>query len=185
MRASLAVDQDVTQPATDLEAVFAALYDEYFDFVWRSLLRMGVDASWVEDAAQDTFVVVHRRLSDLLPGASRSAFLYGVALRVARDYRRRARRKGTDELNVETAASRDAGPFDHAANAEAARLVKEFLGTLDQDKRTVFALCELEGLNVPEVSEALGVNLNTVYSRLRAGRERFNAYLEAKGQRRG
>ena len=186
MPTSLAIHPDVTEPATEAAGGFEALYNQYFDFVWRNLLRMGVDPSWVEDAAQDTFVVVHRRFADLLPTASASAFLYGVALRVARDYRRRARRKGTDALNTETTVSADADPFDHAANAEAARFVETFLTTLDEDKRAVFALCELEGMTVPEVSESLGVKLNTVYSRLRAGRERFHLYVDAmKGQGHG
>src|SRR5690349_1328594 len=134
MPTSLAIQRDVTEPPKEAAGTFEALYNQYFDFVWRNLLRMGVDPSWVEDAAQDTFVVVHRRFADLQPTASPSAFLYGVALRVARDYRRRVRRKGTDALNTETTISADAGPFDHAANAEAARFVETFLGTLDEDK---------------------------------------------------
>jgi RNA polymerase sigma-70 factor (ECF subfamily) len=158
---------------------FETLYNEHFDFVWRSLRRLGVDPSWVEDAAQDTFVVVHRRLSDLLPTASHKAFLFGIALRVAHDYRRRARRKGAEPLNLEGTISSDAGPFDQAARAQAVRLVDTFLTTLDEDKRAVFSLSELEDMTAPEVSEALGVKLNTVYSRLRAARERFIEYLAA------
>lgn len=166
-----------TQPEAPCD--FDTLYNEHFDFVWRCLSRLGVDASSVEDAAQDTFVVVHRRLSDLLPGASRKAFLFGIALRVAHGYRRRARRKGAEALNVEATASHDAGPFDRAARAEAARLVENFVSTLDEDKRGVFCLADLEDMSAPEISEALGVKLNTVYSRLRAARERFVAYLAA------
>jgi RNA polymerase sigma-70 factor (ECF subfamily) len=169
----------LTRTQVEAPRDFETLYNEHFDFVWRSLRRLGVDASWVEDAAQDTFIVVHRRLSDLLPTASCKAFLFGIALRVAHDYRRRARRKGAEQLNVEGMVSRDAGPFDQTARAEAARLVETFLGTLDEDKRAVFSLSELEDMTAPEVSEALGIKLNTVYSRLRAARDRFIAYLAA------
>jgi RNA polymerase sigma-70 factor, ECF subfamily len=176
---------DASPPIAEAAADFGALYDEHFDFVWRCLCRMGVDPSWAEDAAQDTFVVVHRRLHDLLPHASRTAFLYGIALRVARDYRRRARRKGAETLNEEGTISKDAGPFDQTAAAEAARLMERFLATLDEDKRAVFALVELEGMTAPEVSQALGVRINTVYSRLRVGRDRFIAYLRAAGHSHG
>jgi RNA polymerase sigma-70 factor (ECF subfamily) len=168
-------------PAIDAACDFETLYAEHFGFVWRSLRRMGVDPSWVEDAAQDTFVVVHRRLHDLLPNASRTAFLYGIALRVAKDYRRRARRKATDALNEEGTMSGAEGPFDHTAKAEASRFVESFLATLDEDKRAAFALSELEDMSAPEVSAALGIPLNTVYSRVRIGRERFVAYVKAAG----
>jgi RNA polymerase sigma-70 factor (ECF subfamily) len=156
---------------------FETLYNEHFDFVWRSLRRLGVDASSVEDAAQDTFVVVHRRLQDLRPEASCKAFLFGIALRVAHDYRRRARRKGAESLDLEASISKDLGPFEQTAKVEAARLVERFLESLDEDKRAVFSLSDLEEMTAPEVSEALGVKLNTVYSRLRAARDLFIAYL--------
>jgi RNA polymerase sigma-70 factor (ECF subfamily) len=171
--------------ASEASCDFESLYNEHFGFVWRSLRRMGVDPSWVEDAAQDTFVVVHRRLRDLKADASRTAFLYGIALRVARDYRRRARRKGADVLNEEGTMSRAEGPFDQTARAEAARMLERFLATLDDDKRTAFALCELEGMSAPEVSEALGVPLNTVYSRVRVARERLIEYVNAAGNGHG
>jgi RNA polymerase sigma-70 factor (ECF subfamily) len=167
---------------------FEALYTEHFNFVWRNLRRLGVHSSLVEDAAQDTFVVVHRRLSDLRPDASPKAFLFGIALRVAHDYRRTARRKGTTSLDTELAESPGLGPDTAATRAEGRRMLDAFLEELDADKRAVFVMAELEEMTAPEISEALSVNLNTVYSRLRAGRERFVAFLAAnaaEGARRG
>jgi RNA polymerase sigma-70 factor (ECF subfamily) len=160
---------------------FEALYGQYFDFVWRSLRRLGVGPALVEDAAQDTFMILHRRLGDLRPDASPKAFLFGIALRVAHDYRRTARRKGADRLDLDGAMSKDAGPFERAAKAEAVRAVERFLESLDEDKRAVFVLAELEGMTAPEISDALSVNLNTVYSRLRLARERFVAFLALEG----
>lgn len=180
MSASLDAERPVALPArVELRSDFDALYSEHFDFVWRSLRRLGVDASLVEDAAQDTFVVVHRRFADLRPDASRKAFLFGIALRVAHDYRRRARRKSAESLDLEASPCKKLGPFEQTANAEAARLVERFLETLDEDKRAVFCLSDLEDMSAPEISEALGVKLNTVYSRLRAARDLFIAYSAA------
>ena len=42
-------------------------------------------------------------------------------------------------------------------------------------------LSELEGMTAPEISEATGVNLNTLYTRLRTARQRFNALVEQRG----
>ncbi|MDB4975877.1 MAG: polymerase sigma factor RpoE [Myxococcaceae bacterium] len=161
---------------TAVSHAFDALYGEHFNFVWRSLRRLGVHPSWVEDAAQDTFLVVHRRLADLRPDASAKAFLFGIALRVARDYRRRAQRKHAVSLDVEKEVSQLSGPFERAAKAQAVRKLEAFLATLDEDRAAVFVLSELEGMTAPEISQALGANQNTVYSRLRTARERFIAF---------
>jgi RNA polymerase sigma-70 factor (ECF subfamily) len=160
---------------------FEALYSQHFDFVWRSLRRLGIGPALVEDAVQDTFMILHRRLGDLRPDASPKAFLFGIALRVARDYRRTARRKGADRLDLDSAISKEVGPFERTAKAEAVRAIERFLASLDEDKRTVFLLAELEGMTAPEISEALATNLNTVYSRLRVARERFVSFLALEG----
>lgn len=170
----------VTAPLT-----FDQLYARYFDFVWRSLRRLGVAAALVEDAAQDTFIVLHRRLDALREDASPKAFLFGIALRVANDYRRRARRKGASSLSdVHEPIARES-PFEDLARTEAARLIERFLDQLEQERRAVFVLIELEGMTAPEVSEALSVNLSTVYTRLRAARQRFVEFLEEQGRGHG
>jgi RNA polymerase sigma-70 factor (ECF subfamily) len=171
--------------ACDAGRDFDTLYEAYFDFVWRSLRRLGVPPSLAEDATQDAFVVVHRRLSDLRSDASPKAWLFGIALRVAHDYRRTLRRKGTSSLDAEAAPSKEHSPFDRTAKAQAAQVLERFLGTLDDDKHAVFVLAELEEMSAPEISEALTVNLNTVYSRLRAARERFVTYLKESGGQHG
>jgi RNA polymerase sigma-70 factor (ECF subfamily) len=164
---------------------FEDLYGRYFDFVWRSLRRLGVPPALVEDATQDSFVVVHRRISDLRPDASEKAWLFGIAIRVARDYRRTQRRKGTTSIDTDTATSSDLGPFERTAKAEAGRVLERFLVSLEDDKRAVFVMAELEGMTAPEISDASGTNLNTVYSRLRGARERFVAFLNVEGGRHG
>lgn len=164
------------------ERTFDALYEEHFDFVWRSLRRLGVHPALVEDAAQDTFVVVHRRMSDLRPECSAKAWLFGIAMRVAADYRRTRKRKGTVSYDVDMTAASDTGPYEGALRAEAVRFVERFLASVDEDKRAVFVMADLEGMSAPEISEALGTNLNTVYSRLRLVRERFLAYMRAEGR---
>jgi RNA polymerase sigma-70 factor (ECF subfamily) len=131
---------------------FDDLYVRHFSFVWRNLRRLGVPEALVEDAAQDTFVVVHRRLSDLRPDASPKAWLFGIALRVAHDYRRTRQRKPALSLDAETQASPDRGPFEKTARAQAGRVLHRFLETLDPDKRAVFMLAEMEEMSAPEMS---------------------------------
>lgn len=172
-----------TPPSTAVLAPrsFEDIYAQSFDFVWRSLRRLGVPHELLDDAAQDTFIVVHRKLGELRPDASSKAWAFGIALRVARDYRRRLRRKPTVSHDMDMAASTSAGPFESTAAAQALRVLERFLGTLDDDKRAVFVLAELEEMSAPEIGEALGTGINTIYSRLRIARERFVAFLASQG----
>lgn len=160
---------------------FDAIYDRHFDFVWRSLRRLGVPDALLDDAAQDCFVVVHRKLDTLREGASVHAWLFGISMRIARNYRRSARRKPTTSLDTDSAESPESGPFDDLASTEARKTLQRFLDSLDEDRRAVFVLAELEDLSAPDISEALGARVNTVYSRLRTARERFVAFLAKEG----
>jgi RNA polymerase sigma-70 factor, ECF subfamily len=158
---------------------FEAIYEEHFGFVWRSLRRLGLSPSSAEDAAQDTFIVFHRKLDSLRGHASAKSFLFGIARRVASDYRRAGRRV-TESPDAEL-ASLEKGPFEHTAELQANRMLERFLDTLDEDKRVAFALADLEGLTVPEICQLTGANHNTVYSRLRAARAQLAHFLASQG----
>src|SRR5882724_509457 len=69
---------------------FSAIYDAYFDFVWRSLRRLGVPEATLDDAAQDVFVVVHRRLPEFEARSTVKTWLFGIVLRVVATHRRTA-----------------------------------------------------------------------------------------------
>lgn len=153
---------------------FTAVYEQYFDFVWRSCRRLGVPDRTVDDAVQDVFIVVHRRLCDFEGRSSLKSWIFGIARRVARDHRRRISRKERGEALPETLAdSRQASPLESAQKSQALLLLHQLLDTLDDEKREVFLLAELEQMTVPEIASSIDVNVNTVYSRLRAARKAF------------
>ena len=153
---------------------FESVYDRWFDFVWRTVRRLGVADASVDDAVQDVFVVVHRRLGDFEGRSSVKTWLFGISMRVAKDYRRSAsRRRPTEPLRESLVDAPCGCPMENAAQNEAVQLLHELLDTLDDDKRAVFVMAELEQMSVPEIADALEVNLNTVYSRLRAARAAF------------
>jgi len=147
---------------------FEGLYAAHFRFVWRTLRALGVPAAATDDAAQDVFLVVHRRLDDYDDRLPIRGWLFGIARNVARRHRERARREPPLHLVGEGRGIDDAMQL-----REAATFVERFLDTLDDDQRAVFVLAQLEGLTAPEIAESLGVNPNTVYSRLRTARLKF------------
>jgi len=159
---------------------FEALYRAHFNFVWRTLRRLGVPEPSLDDAAQEVFVVVHRRFADLTPGTSPKAWLYAISQRVASDQRRTVRRKGNllplhDELST-----RERNPLESAIQSQANDLVLAFLESLDPDRRTVFILVELEQMSAPEVARIANANLNTIYYRISSARKAFIAFVEQR-----
>lgn len=155
------------------------MFVEYHDFVWRTLLYLGVPRALVDDATQDVFLVVHRRFSAFDRTRSGRSWLYGIARRVASGYRR-AGRNASKHFSPET--PRDVGDEGQRTHEriEAVDLIERFLARLDEGKRRVFLLAELEGMSAPEIARALDLNVNTVYARLRAARRRLAVALDAE-----
>lgn len=162
--------------AAEREGFFRRIYDEHFNYVWHSLRRYGVWERDLEDAAHDVFIVVHRKLDEFDQERPVKPWLLGIGFRVASDFRRRAqhRREVVDDdvMAVDENTKRQDAVL---AQKEQHALVYRALDTLDTDKRAVLVMHDLEGHTMPVIAEALGVPLNTCYSRLRLARERFVA----------
>lgn len=156
---------------------FAGVYDEAFPWVFRAARRLGVAPSALDDVVQDVFLVVHRKLAGFEHRSSLKSWIYGITVRVVRD-RRRAQRRRPESPDDDLAALPDPNARDPQADAlrrEALATLLRVLDALPDDQREVFVLAELEELTVPEIAEATGANVNTVYSRLRAARKSFEA----------
>jgi RNA polymerase sigma-70 factor (ECF subfamily) len=157
-------------------ASFEEVYAEHFDFVFRTMRRLGVPLELVDDAVQEVFLVVHRRLGEFEGRAALTTWLYRIVVRVAQHARRSALRKGiADPEDPDTLPIAEAdGPYEQATRAEGVRILQRVLGELDDDKRVVFVLAEYEELSVRDIAATLGENVNTVASRLRAARQSFD-----------
>lgn len=158
------------------------LYDSHFSFVWRNLRRLGVPDALIEDAAQDVFLVVHRRWETFdAHWSSIETWLFGILLRVARNHRRSLRRRAwaipSPHEVVDVVPSSAAGPADLVARREAVALLDRLLDTLDDDKRAIIVLVDVEQLSVPQAAESLELNLNTAYWRLRTARAQLRKSL--------
>lgn len=155
------------------------VFDEHAGYVWRTFRHLGIPDADVEDLCQEVFVVVHRKLGEFEGRSSLKTWLYGICLRVASDHRRRAhvRNERAQADPAEHLAAE--GELRPDARAEARTSLQALLAELDEDKRTVLVLYELEGLTMKEVAEVVGCPLQTAYSRLHAARERVLALVSA------
>ena len=157
---------------------FEQLYSEHFDFVWRTLRRLGVAQENLDDAAQDVFMVYLRRQAEFRGQSSYRTWLFGIASNVTHEYRRKQRRASQSNPISDVHRANGPSPLEQASSTEELRLVDAFLDSLDENKRHVFILAELEQMSAPEIAATLSIKLNTVYSRLRAARQAFLAMLK-------
>ena len=166
-------------PADQPPAELARIYEQHFDFVWRSARRLGVPDSAVDDVVQEVFIVVHRQLASFEGRSSMKTWLFGIlrnlVLRQRRSWARRGREQALEESEVEAG---EAGADEQLAESQARQVLHALLAQLDDDKRAVFVLADLEQLSAPEIAEATGLKLNTVYSRLRLARAEMERALE-------
>jgi RNA polymerase sigma-70 factor, ECF subfamily len=167
----------------------SGIYEAHSDFVWRTLQRLGVRESDLEDVLQEVFVVVHRRLNTFNGTSEMSTWLFGIALRVAAAYRRRAHRRFEEPVESVPLPAGDARPDPEqlAADRQARERLAGILERMDLEKRAAFVMFEIEGISCPEIARITGVPVGTVYSRLSAARHEFEAAVRRLniGARRG
>ena len=164
---------------------FRTIFDTYGAFVVRTLRKLGVPSADVPDLCQEIFVVVHRRLQDYDGRASLRTWIYAICLRTASSHRRsmRARREDAvaDPEPRLNGATPDAARQDNDLDARRTMAeVESLLAALDEEKRTIVVLHEIEGLSMSQIAGTLGCPLQTAYSRLHAARKAMRASLQRR-----
>ena len=166
---------------------FEDVYEQHVDLVWRVLAGLGVPADRLEDAVQDVFVIVHAKLPGFEGRSRLTTWLYGIARNVAlENIRKLARDRERASALADEPAPAAGEPEGAARQLEARRLLLDLLARLDDDKREVFVLVELEQVPIKEVAALLGIKENTAWSRLRLARREFDrhaATLRARERR--
>jgi len=161
------------------ERAFRQLVIEHGPHVRRLVRSLGIGESELDDVCQETFIVVHRRLHTFEGRSALRTWLFGIALRVASDYRSKAyrRREQPTELLPE---------LQHGATAEHAlerkqawSLIESLIAPLSEERRQVFVLYEIAELSMPEIATLLACPLQTAYSRLHAAREHVERAMAA------
>jgi RNA polymerase sigma-70 factor, ECF subfamily len=159
------------------------LYRQHGAFTWRSLRYLGVASGDLDDAMQELWVAAHRRLADFEGRSDIKTWLFGIAVNVQRNLHRSERRfQGLLPL-ADDLASELADPALEHEGQEAWRLVQGFVSTLDHTRRAIFAACLLEGLSAAEVAQITGLDVVTIYNRVRALRRSFQRWAAARRER--
>jgi len=164
----------VVSPSEQDAGRLTELLRAHYSCIWRTLRRLGVDEGRADDAAQDAFIVLSRRLGDVREGSERT-FLLSSAVRIAANYRRTWHVKHEIADEGALAAERDPRPTAEQLldRKRLRQALDELLEGWPEDIRVAFVLFELEGLSVPEIAQVTETKLGTVASRLRRARELF------------
>ncbi len=158
------------------------VYRDHFDFVYRQAARLGGPGLDAEDAAQEVFMVVARKLDTFDSTSLITTWLYGITLNVVRSMRRRVRIRRLFELgqSEETKSDVPVRSLDRAEVLDAHRIAYEILDKLAPKKREAFILAEFEGLSCEEIAQLSGTKTETVWSRLHYARKEFAERLAAR-----
>ena len=164
------------------------VYEQHFDFVWRTARRLGTPASQIDDVVQEVFVVVQRRLAEFEGRSELKTWLFAITRRVVRAHLRQHARqsRASDEELADLADVQTPDAESQMVADEDTRLLYALLDELDEEKREVFVLSELEEMSGPAIAEALDLHLSNVYARVRVARQAFDAALRrhrARGAR--
>jgi RNA polymerase sigma-70 factor (ECF subfamily) len=160
---------------------FRRIYEAHFRYVWHSLRRLGIPERDLEDLCHDVFVAFYRGREGYDVGRPIKPWLFGIAFRVASDFRRRMRHRFEIPGAGVEPADPSPSPDEKLAAAQRRRLVSRALEALDLGRRAVFVLHDLDGCSMPEIARVLDAPLNTLYSRLRLARAEFAAAVKRLG----
>lgn len=160
---------------------FRTAVSPLIDVSFRVLRRLGVQDREIDDALQTVLLSADRRFDDLETPQELKAYVCAACVNVARDVgRSRARHyaRNTTVDHAEETAAPDADPEDVLGRKQGLELLQRILESMDEERRAVFVLYELEELTGQEIADHLGVPVGTVSSRLRKAREEFRSAIE-------
>jgi RNA polymerase sigma-70 factor (ECF subfamily) len=168
---------DVSDPAQSRASVvtgeFRTIFTDNYSYVFHSLRRLGVREADLPDLTHEVFMAVHQRFATFDQARPLRPWLFGIAFRSASNYRRLARHGREQSGDAFDAIDRTPLVDDQISTRQAQELVLRALDSLDEEKRAVFVMHEIDEQAVPLIAETLQIPLNTAYSRLRAARATF------------
>jgi RNA polymerase sigma-70 factor (ECF subfamily) len=161
-------------------AAFEGLVALHGATVYRVVARH-VGRGEAEDAAQETFLQIHKSLRGFQGRSSLSTWIYRVATTVALKRAARARRR----VAALRLVSREPPPVAAAADVEAVATeeresVRRTLELLPVEQRAVVALRAVDGLSFKEIARVLGIPRPTAESRMFRGREALREWLRPR-----
>jgi RNA polymerase sigma-70 factor (ECF subfamily) len=158
-------------------AGITGLFEQHKTRCFHFALHMVGNYDDAMDITQDAFLKLHRDWRRRDPARSPLAWLYAVVRNLAIDHLRRRARHGECAIEEAPGISPEPGPEASASGGELAARVWEAVNSLPPEQREILLLRDWHELNYAEISQALGISMGTVSSRLHHARERLRPRL--------
>jgi RNA polymerase sigma-70 factor (ECF subfamily) len=159
----------IEQAAAGDTDAFAHIYRLASGFVYTLAYRVAGNRQEAEEITQDVFLKIHRYLGTFGFRSSFKTWVYRIAVNAALTAYQRTRRDRTHRVDLEKVEAVLPAP-QAPDQREARELADRLLEKLNPDQRACLVLREIEGLSYEEMAQALGININTVRSRLKRAR---------------
>ena len=150
-------------------------FQRELDYIWRTLRRLGVPPSEIEDVAQDVFLALRASWTDYDQSRPRRPYLFGIAFRIASAGRRKRGREVALGMIVVLDSTPD--PADALETKQARALVLAALERVPLNRRAVLVMHDLDGVPMVDVAATLSIPLFTAYSRLRKARKELESAI--------
>ena len=169
---------------------FEALVREYEKNVYNLALRMTGSSEDAYDMSQEAFIKAYNSLASFRGDSKFSVWLYRIVSNVCLDYIRSRSRKPSVSLSAENEdgeeveidiADEEQTPENLLDRRLTRDAVQRGLQSLPPDHREILLLREIQGLSYDEISEALGLEVGTVKSRIFRARKKLCAFLVDDG----
>ena len=157
--------------------LFGRIVDQYGSLVAGVIAAQGVQPSDIDDLAQLAFINVFKGLGGFRGEARLSSWIYRIACNVARAHLKRRSEKPLPD-SVEAALEVGVEPVDQRAMASSgswveSRALRSALLQLPEAQRVSLALYYFEELSYEEIALAMRMNINTVRTHIRRGKQRL------------
>ncbi len=173
---SLELEAVVSQAAEGNVDAFRRLYEQCKDKYYRLSLAICRDEFIAEEAVQESFIRMHRKLHRLKDPSSFKAWSYRIVINSSYSVLKKHRRNWVD-LN-------DSIPSDNAINQDSSTIWKQLskaLARLPKGYRNVFILHYLQELSHEQVAAILNISIGTSKSQYHRARTQLRRLLTEQG----
>jgi RNA polymerase sigma factor (sigma-70 family) len=151
---------------------FRIFYEAYADYAIRTASAITRNREMAKDAVQETFIRVYRQIDSYNPELPFDPWFYRILTNECLRFLKKESSLSKFELDLENEPSLAEESFDHLSD------LYDTIQSLDDTHRIPIILKYVLGFTEKEIAGILGLNQNTVKSRLFKGRKRLKEQLE-------
>jgi len=173
----------IEQAASGDETAFEEIYKLTSDYVYTVAYRVTGNIEDAQEVTQDVFVSIYRNLWKFKFRSSMKTWIYRITVNKAINYYNRNKKKKKHETPDEAAMRYKGTQPDIYASMnreDGQKKISLMMKTLNPDQRACLMLRAVEGLSYEEIAETLKININTVRTRLKRGREKLLQYVNGE-----